>query len=80
MRYCCVTPGYCIFRYGVCLIGVNSNDENSKLLLNPGPHYNLQEGDTLFYLSITKEEHSSLSQKVIYSDYIIYNMLMKTYI
>ncbi|KAF6034138.1 hypothetical protein EB796_007558 [Bugula neritina] len=77
--YCGKSFSYASFnahrRYGVCLIGVNSNDENSKLLLNPGPHYNLQEGDTLFYLSITKEEHSSLSQKEANADEGIASMV-----
>ncbi|XP_067943638.1 potassium channel subfamily T member 2-like [Watersipora subatra] len=50
-------------KYGVCLIGVQSSGVNSKLLLNPGPKYLLQESDTLFYLSITKEEHSKSRQK-----------------
>jgi len=51
-----------IDRYGVCLTGVQR--EGSRIMLNPGPHYVLEETDTLFYISITKEEHSSLSQKV----------------
>ena len=59
-----VTPAH---RYGVCLIGVQPEGIDSKLQLNPGPHYNLQEGDTLFYLSITKEEHSKFSQKKVSS-------------
>jgi potassium channel subfamily T member 1 len=46
-------------KFGVSLIGVQSENENIKL--NPGPNYIMNTKDICFYMSITEEENSSLT-------------------
>ena len=46
------------FRFGVALVGVQP--ENEMIKLNAGPHYIMKPSDICFYMSITKEENSSL--------------------
>lgn len=45
-------------RYGVCLIGIKSED-NKSILLNPGPRHIMAATDTCYYINITKEENSA---------------------
>ena len=45
-------------RFGIALVGVQP--ENDVIKLNPGPNYIMAETDVCFYMSITKEENSSL--------------------
>ncbi len=40
------------------MVGIQS--ENDAILLNPGPHYKMKSTDICFYMSIAKEENSSL--------------------
>ncbi|KAI6653632.1 Potassium channel subfamily member 1 isoform X21 [Oopsacas minuta] len=48
---------------GVLLIGIQQ-DENKKILLNPGSDYILQENDICFYISQNREEMSRVVQKI----------------
>uniref|UniRef100_A0A4W6BWI2 Potassium sodium-activated channel subfamily T member 1 n=1 Tax=Lates calcarifer TaxID=8187 RepID=A0A4W6BWI2_LATCA len=45
-------------KYGVCLIGIKSED-NKSILLNPGPRHIMAATDTCYYINITKEENSA---------------------
>lgn len=45
-------------RFGVALVGIQP--ENDGIKLNAGPKYILKSTDICFYMSITKEENSSL--------------------
>lgn len=53
------------FRYGVALVGVRPAElpefYEDTILLNPGPRHIMKKSDTCYYMSITKEEHSSFS-------------------
>ncbi|KJH44789.1 Calcium-activated BK potassium channel alpha subunit [Dictyocaulus viviparus] len=42
--------------YGVGLIGVKSDGENTKILLNPGVAHIIQSNDILYYMALTNEE------------------------
>ncbi|KAJ1352345.1 hypothetical protein KIN20_008663 [Parelaphostrongylus tenuis] len=42
--------------YGIGLIGVKSDEENAKTLLNPGKAYVIQSTDILYYMGLTNEE------------------------
>ncbi|XP_059588334.1 potassium channel subfamily T member 2 isoform X1 [Alligator mississippiensis] len=46
-------------KYGVCLMGV-CREEQSSILLNPGPCHILAASDTCFYINVSKEENSAL--------------------
>lgn len=45
-------------KYGVALVGVQP--ENEAIKINAGPQYTMKATDVCFYMSITKEENSSL--------------------
>ncbi|KAK9532564.1 hypothetical protein VZT92_009942 [Zoarces viviparus] len=45
-------------KYGVCLIGIKT-EENKSILLNPGPRHIMAATDTCYYINITKEENSA---------------------
>ncbi|XP_062867046.1 potassium channel subfamily T member 1 [Trichomycterus rosablanca] len=47
-------------KYGVCLIGMKKED-NTSILLNPGPHHLMAASDTCYYINITKEENSAFT-------------------
>ena len=48
-------------RYGVALVGVQSeNESTTEIKLNPGPNYVMKSSDVCFYMSISKEENSSV--------------------
>ena len=50
-------------RFGVALVAVQSDDENdpsSTIKLNAGPEYIMKKNDICYYMSISKEENSSL--------------------
>lgn len=46
----------------MCLIGLK-REENTSILLNPGPRHTLAASDTCFYINITKEENSAFTFK-----------------
>ena len=45
-------------RFGIALVGIQP--ENDAIKLNAGPNYIVKGSDICFYMSITKEENSSL--------------------
>ena len=45
-------------KFGVALVGVQP--ENEAIRINAGPNYTMKANDVCFYMSITKEENSSL--------------------
>jgi hypothetical protein len=49
---------YLVSRFGVALVGIQS--ENDVIKINPGSSYIMKPSDICFYMSITKEENSSL--------------------
>ncbi|XP_070532192.1 potassium channel subfamily T member 2-like isoform X29 [Ptychodera flava] len=46
-------------KYGVALVGVKKDEEDSEIQLNPGPKHIMQASDTCYYFNITKEENSA---------------------
>jgi hypothetical protein len=56
------TSGYPYYkhdlRFGVALVGVQP--ENDLIKLNAGPNYTMSKSDVCFYMSVSKEENSSL--------------------
>ena len=46
-------------KFGIALIGVQ--EENGYTMLNPGPNYIMKFSDICFYMSLAKEENSSLN-------------------
>nr|XP_022326610.1 potassium channel subfamily T member 2-like isoform X3 [Crassostrea virginica] len=45
-------------RFGVSLVGVQQNIEDSTIQLNPGPRHIMKTDDICFYMNITKEENT----------------------
>jgi hypothetical protein len=45
-------------KYGIAFVGVQTESDSIKL--NPGPNYLMKSNDLCFYMSISKEENSSL--------------------
>ncbi|XP_065931413.1 potassium channel subfamily T member 2 isoform X16 [Magallana gigas] len=45
-------------RFGVSLVAVQQNMEDSTIQLNPGPRHIMKQSDICFYMNITKEENT----------------------
>ncbi|XP_061169679.1 potassium channel subfamily T member 2-like isoform X2 [Saccostrea echinata] len=45
-------------RFGVSLVGVDQNIQDSTIQLNPGPRHIMKTSDICFYMNITKEENT----------------------
>ncbi|KAI6209861.1 Calcium-activated BK potassium channel alpha subunit [Aphelenchoides besseyi] len=42
--------------YGICLVGVKSDDRRSRIQLNPGHSHIVQSSDRFYYIALTNEE------------------------
>lgn len=47
-----------MLRFGVSLVAVQQNMEDSTIQLNPGPRHIMKQSDICFYMNITKEENT----------------------
>uniref|UniRef100_A0A914C8I7 RCK N-terminal domain-containing protein n=1 Tax=Acrobeloides nanus TaxID=290746 RepID=A0A914C8I7_9BILA len=43
-------------KYGICLVGIKRNSQNSKIRLNPGHSHIILASDRLYYIALTNEE------------------------
>ncbi|XP_055894964.1 potassium channel subfamily T member 2-like isoform X1 [Biomphalaria glabrata] len=65
-------------RFGVALLGVmDSAASPPHIQLNPGAYYKLKALDICFYMSVTREQHSNLSRKLLANSVLKTNPVFK---